>query len=523
MNRRQALGLACLIVVSALLYAPSLQYAPAHLGWDEVFFGLNAHSIATTGKDVYGHVLPLYFQLALGGREWYQPAIVYASALVFLVLPVTEATVRLATVLVALLDIVLMYFAARRILKSDMLGFVAAGLLAMTPAHFLLGRVALDYVFPIPFILTWLLCLAAFVDRPRPWLIAAATAALGVGFFSYMASVVMMPFYYGTTLLLLMVTDARPKWRYVAASLTFFLPLLLVVPWLYAHPSAYADQIARYRVYDVKRFTPLQGVKEFLNYQNLTHRMSMYWGYLGPNYLFMSGGIKMTMTTRRVGVFLLACGVFLPVGIYQMLTTRRDWLGRLLVFGFATAPLAALLVDDPFAIDREMNMLPFAVLLTAFGVGCLLESSRWRVRVLAVCLLVLVPVEFSTFYRDYFGEYRLTSAEWFNRNIRGGLEDVIAREDPRRPIPVYLNTDIGNVEQFWRFYLVKHDRPDLLPRTKYFDPRTVAVQTIPPGSFVVCPIEDPWQQERVARGELRILGVIHEPDDRPTFVVLERL
>jgi 4-amino-4-deoxy-L-arabinose transferase-like glycosyltransferase len=507
--------------VSAWLYGARLDYVPAHLGWDEVFFGLNGHALASTGRDINGSFLPLYFHMG-EGNIWYQPALAYATALVFTLLPMTEATLRIPSVLVALVDIVLMYFVARRILKSDGLGFVAAGLLAMTPPHLLLGRVALDYIFPLPFILIWLLCLAAFVDRPRPWLIAAATASLGIGFFSYMASVVMMPFYFMTTVLFVTVSDARPKWRYYLAALTFFLPLLVLVPWLRAHPSAYAQQVARYRVYDVQRFTPLQGIKEFLNYQNLTHRVSMYWGYIGPNYLFMSGAIKMSMTTRKVGVFLLACGVFLPVGIYQMLTKRRDWLGRLLIFGFATAPLAALLVDDPFAVDREMNLLPFGVLLTAFGVGCLLQSPRLRVRILAVCLLVLVPVEFSYFYRDYFGDYRLASAEWFNRNIRGGLEDVIAREDRNRPIPVYLSIDIGNIDQYWQFYLIKHDRADLQPRTVYFDSKSIALATIPSGGLVVCPTEDVWQQEQVKLGELQLLNVIREPDGKPSFVVLAR-
>jgi hypothetical protein len=261
-KRQQALILTCLVAVSAWLYGAHLDYVPAHLGWDEVFFGLNGHALATTGRDINGSFLPLYFHMG-EGNIWYQPALAYAAALVFTLLPVTEATLR-------------------------------------------------------------------------------------------MPSVVMMPFYFMTTLLFVTVTDARPKWRYCLAALAFFLPLLVLVPWLRAHPSAYAEQVARYRVYDVHRFTLLQGIKEFLNYQNLTHRVSMYWGYIGPNYLFMSGAIKMSMTTRKVGVFLLACGVFLPVGIYQMLTKRRDWLGRLLIFGFATAPLAALLVDDPFAVDREL-------------------------------------------------------------------------------------------------------------------------------------------------------------------------
>jgi 4-amino-4-deoxy-L-arabinose transferase-like glycosyltransferase len=515
------LALTVLILGAALVYTHRLDYVPAHLGFDEVYFALNAHSIATTGRGTDGTFLPLYFYI--GPLVWYQPTLVYAMAMVFTVLPVSEVTARLPTVLAGLTDVGLVYFVARAMFKREVLAFAAAVLMAVTPAHFLMSRQALDYILPVPYILVWLWCLASFANRPRPWLIAAGTAALGFGFYTYMASVLMMPIYFAMTVAFVLLSDVKPKTRYLVEPLAFVVPLLPLAPWLFMHPTAYADQIARYHIYDVKRFSPLQGAKEFVNYVSLQQRIAMYWGYLGPNYLFVSGGIKMTMTTRRVGVFLMPLAVFLPVGIYQMLTKRRDPFGRLLVAGFLTAPAAALLIDDAFAIDREMNMLPFGVLLATFGVGHLLDSVQRWVRILAIALLALIPVEFAYFYQDYFGDYRARSAEWFAPNVRGGLEAILAREDPAQPSRIYLDLEIGNVENYWTFYLIKHHRGDLKAQTTYIRSDSFDVGAIPSRSFVFTEAKAPWHRDLVARKELSpVLAVPEAGGGDPLYVLLQR-
>src|SRR5262245_35581401 len=101
----RAIAVAVLVVVTALVYTIAIDYSPAHLGWDELFFGLNAHSIATTGRDIHGRFLPLYFQMS--GNIWYQPMIVYATAALFRIAPVNEITLRLPTAIVGVIDVAL--------------------------------------------------------------------------------------------------------------------------------------------------------------------------------------------------------------------------------------------------------------------------------------------------------------------------------------------------------------------------------------------------------------------------------
>src|SRR5713226_6437051 len=140
-----------LVVSTGLLYGHRLEYAPPHLEIDEVLIGLDAHSIASTGHDLRGELLPLYSQTA--EHSWYQPFVIYLTALALKVVPLSEWAVRLPTVCVGIVDVALMYFVARYLFASDFFAVIAAGLLMATPAHFIHSRYGMDYIYPLPFIL----------------------------------------------------------------------------------------------------------------------------------------------------------------------------------------------------------------------------------------------------------------------------------------------------------------------------------------------------------------------------------
>jgi len=261
-----------LAVATFLMCAHRLQGAPMYLSPDEVIIAVDAHSIASTARDVEGHFLPLYFNIQMRGedrRGWFTPAIFYLSALCQKVLPFSESTVRMPSVLVGTIDVVLMFLVARRLFHSEWLAVAATALLAMTPAHFMLTRLGLDYLYPLPFILAWLLCLTHFSES-RSTTLFASTLFLGLGFFSYIASVVMMPLYLLLTGVLLFLGNRPPRF-YAAALAGFCLPLLLLlVPWLARHPTAMTDTMQRYDLYDAQKLNALQGIRAFSVIRTLT-------------------------------------------------------------------------------------------------------------------------------------------------------------------------------------------------------------------------------------------------------------
>jgi 4-amino-4-deoxy-L-arabinose transferase-like glycosyltransferase len=578
-----------LAVAAFALYSWQLQSAPLYLSPDEVIIAVDAHALASTGRDVYGRFLPLYFQIQMPGETrmgWFTPAIFYVSALYQRVLPLSEWAIRLPTVCVAVVDVVLIYVIGLRLFRREALAIIAAVLLALTPAHFILSRYALDYVYPLPFVLGWLLCLLTFLDEGRQTPLFVGCVLLGAGFFSYIGSMAMMPLYFAITVLLVGFRRDRLRlWGLAAAG--FGLPLLMLVPWLIAHPTAFRDTVARYDLYDTQHLNALQGLRAFFSYPNLDRLASLYWSFLNPSFLFFSGDRLMTFSTRSVGVFTLPMAALLPLGVYHVCVLRRTLGPVLIVVGFVTAPLAALLGAEDAAIIRAVELMPFAVLLAVYGLeylwsvpvdlptralllpiglttlmlaigygawtaltasrlagstlgllavgGGLIAAALFAERVSlgrlgAVCLLALVPLQFGSFARDYFTDYRLRSSSWLGGNLRGALEGLIDIDRRLHPPRIYFSTlrsssglmDTRNrwMDAYWKFYLIKHRREDLLARTASFDP--ASLQGVAPGSIVLANVGDVATDSLLASGDLKMMELVPELGQPPFFAILER-
>src|SRR5262249_47310219 len=153
--------------------------------------------------------------------------------------------------------------------------------------------------------------------------------------------------------------------------------------------------------------------------------------------LFFSGDASLINSTRFAGALPMAMLILLPLGIYRIVHVERTPIAWLLIAAFALAPIAAVVVGEPHRINRALVMLPFAALISTLGLASLLDAPRRAARALGVVLLCLAVLQFRSFYRDYLGDYRTRSSVWFERNIKGALEDVI-RRDRVKPVPSVL-------------------------------------------------------------------------------------
>ena len=76
------------------------------------------------------------------------------------------------------------------------------------------------------------------------------------------------------------------------------------------------------------------------------------------------------------------------------------------------------------------------------------------------------------------------------------------------------------MDAYWRFYLIKHRREDLLERTVQID--TVDVRDMPAGSLVLANEGDQVTAGLVGAGQLRRVATIPEVDRPGVFVILQR-
>jgi len=576
--------LAVLLIATALMYGRRLAFAPPYVEIDEVLIGLDAQQIASTGRDLRGEFLPLYSQTA--EHSWYQPAIIYVTALTLKLLPFSEWSVRIPTVCLGIIDVALMYLVAAHLFGSPSFGAIAAGMLALSPAHFIHSRYGMDYLYPVPFVLAWLLCLVLYNERGRSWLLAAGGTLLGVGFYSYIAAIVLMPIYVALTCV--MLSRQKAPRRLLVVTLAGFAPWLVpFAVWIARHPNVYRATVEKYGLYDPQTMDAVQGFRSFISYESISARLSDLWNFYNPSFLFFGSGTKLMFSTNRAGVFLVPVAVFLVIGIVEAWKHRASSINLILLVGFFAAPVAALIVAEEHAIFRALVVLPFGVLLatlgvqrtwtavtrtplrwiylpaavltlavgTAYGgwtlatqgrltsstepllvlcvviwiVGALIDRSRgWRP--VAWCLLALMPLQFGAFWRDYFSDYRVRSGYWLGGNIRGALEEIIALDQNQRVPGVYfatLRSSAGQVDgrdqyidAYWKFYLTKHHRQELLPLTTPFDGRDTSA--IPPGSLVLANVGNRLVDVLVQRGDLSVRKAVDELDGVPFFLVLQR-
>jgi Dolichyl-phosphate-mannose-protein mannosyltransferase len=541
---RVTLTAAAIAGATMVLYAWRLGDAPIYLSPDEAIISVDAHTLATTGRDVHGSFLPLFFRIQLPGESrmgWFTPIIFYLSALVLKALPLSEGVVRIPSMLVGVVNVVLLYFVGRRLFQAEPLAIVAAALLALTPAHFILSRYALDYLYPLPFVLAWFLCLLTFLDTKRPPTLFAGTLLLGIGVYSYIAALVLMPLYFVATCIVVL-REPRPLQLLGVCALGFGLPLLFLAGWSIGHPTAFADTAARYDLYDAKHLNALQGIRSFLTYTNVDRLASLYWSFFNPSFLFFTGDRQSMFSTKLIGVFTLPIAILLPGGIYSVLSRPLTTRTTLVFLGFVTAPLAALLGGEDNAITRAVTLLPFTALLATYGIEFLWSANlgwfsansianRFPLsRVAAIGLLVLIPAHFALFYRDYFTDYRLRSSPWLGGNLRGALETLIEMEEqehtPRIYFAILASTsglmDIRNrwMGSYWQFYLTKHRREDLLARSGPFE--MGHVRDVPPGSLVLANIGEVNMDSLVTSGELKRVRMIPEVSGPEFFSILQR-
>jgi 4-amino-4-deoxy-L-arabinose transferase-like glycosyltransferase len=578
--------------ITAALYLPRLSRAPIYLSPDEVFTGLQARSIAASGRDVGGRFLPFYIEYRYGvtdasGKDivrsgWLPPMVYYTIAAALKVLPLSEAAIRLPTVLIGVLDVVLMFLVGRRLFQSDALGIVAAALLALTPAHFMFSRFALDYIYPLPFVLGWLLALLAYCDDGREKQLFVAALLLGLGIYSYIASALVMPLLFVLTLAAL-ARERKPLREFGAAALGFFLPASLFIVWIAAHPQALADVLSKYDLLAPSGLNPLQSVRGFFTLHNIGDQISRWWMFFNPRFLFFEGPMEPMFSTRAIGVFALPLAVFLLLGLRASLRGRVGAAALVLVGGFLLSPLPATLVPVTDAIYRALELLPFVVLLSVAGVASLwtmrvaqprrqtlilagavtvcvgtlyavgmlvlrsrvpgaalpsiavgglllvagLVAPRFGIaQMIAMALLAIVPLQFAGFYVDYLTDYQNRVSLAFSGNIRGAFDRVID-EDMQASAPVvYLGSLGPRGENYWTFYLAEHHLEQLASRTDKGAFDADRILQLRRDSLIVTNAgnaqTDAAVDTLVSAGQLS-RTVITEPNGTPTYLVLRRL
>jgi hypothetical protein len=322
--------------------------------------------------------------------------------------------------------------------------------------------------------------------------------------------------------LYLLAKYRRVRLAHVTSTVAFCIPLILFLAWRILYPDVFSGTAYRY---EITRGGVVFGLLRLLNYNLIGDYVSNYWNFFNPNFLFLVGSPNFQSSTRAAGVFLIPVVLLLSAGVVDVASREKPRLRWLLIAGLVTAPIPAVLVEEPYAIYRELELLVFVIVLATYGARRLLNARRTAWRVVTAACLIAMPLQFGYFVKEYFTTYRLASYAWFGGNIKGAVAKVIELNGSHETPAVYLNARIPYAVERWHFYLAVAGREDLLARTRTL-PATGELPSMPAGSLVVAPVEDRQLQDpRMSSSpDMRKVADIMEPfgDNLAAFMVFER-
>ncbi len=504
------------ILFFSILYLFKLDKIPVHLNQDELMFSLNGYSIAKTGHDYYGIFLPFYFWHL--GNFWATPVVVYLTALILKFLPLGEVSIRIPSVLIAIVSTILVMFLVKKIFNSQKLALLSGILFATTPVLFINSRLLLDNIYPILFVLLWLFFLRKFVNSNSKIDIFLSGITLGMGIHSYHAAKIMMPIYFVASIIFLFKKLWSKKINFVVFVIGFLIPIILFIPWITKHPDTLFNQVSYISSID----TTIDVAKGYLgvfNFKRLGSFVSNYFTYLGPKILFVSGDRSLIHSTGKAGTFLFPVSFLIAFGVLYSVFNKKERFSKLVLFGFLTYPIAPAIVNDPERISRGLIVIPFAILLSMYGVNFILKSKEQLLRSFFYGILIISFLQFGLFLSDYFTSYRSRSYSWFNYDIGGAFESAIKSTKVREVKAVYLDSDIPFIDLYSQFYQIKF-RTNFLSQRSY-DFNTEDFSKFPAKSLVMVR-SDHVLGKRDKYGFFEKIETIREPDGNESFYIFYR-
>jgi 4-amino-4-deoxy-L-arabinose transferase-like glycosyltransferase len=439
----RSICLVCLLAVgSGFVYISRLNWSPPYLSIEEVGHARQVESLATTGRSLSGQLLPLWVAEP-GYQAGREPLWIYATVLLLKVVPFSEAVLRLPSAIAGAAGILLMFLRARRVFGSDIVGVLAAVLLAAMPAYFIYSRLATSQIGPVPFMLAWLLCLARYLDTNRRRDLLLSTLWIGLGVYSYLAAAVMAPLFFAATLAIAATT--RRSEDLFAACAGFIIALVPWIVWNVAHPHRFS---ALLDYYTHNGYNAALAASNSSVLRVIVDRLDLWWHCWNPEEVFFSGDGSLHYSTREAGYLLLPTVLLIVAGLRALWKVLPPTWRALALGGLLSGPLPALFGGD-YEIKRWLSVLPFIAIVMACSVKQALESRRWLPCAAVAGVFILSVVQFVGFWRDYQSEYRARSSFYLLGNLKGAIENVVA--NPPQASCIFLDGRTG-VAPYWDLY-----------------------------------------------------------------------
>lgn len=462
-----------ILVLASVLRLWQIGETPLSLDWDEVALGYNAYSIMLTGKDEYGRDFPVVLE-SFGD---FKPALYMYLIIPFLPLfNLSGVAVRLPAALIGIAAVFMAYFLAKELTKRKDIALISSFLLAVSPWHIQLSRVAFESGLGMAFNLAGILFFLKGLKKPL--LLSVSAVFFSLSIYTYQSEKLFVP-------LLLLVLIAV-YWKKIIAIhrkytvLAAFLLIFISFPITY---FTFTNQNGLARAKGVSilsdTFSLLQRNVKILERDNLNHdypgkvfdnRRIVYTktiiqGYLSHfdlNWWFITGDSVNRHHVPQMALMYIIELPFLLLGFYFLLFNNFFAIDKktklLLIIWILITPVSASFTTGvPHAV-RTLNFLPSFQIITAIGIvtAYLLINRKLKNIPIKLAILISICLLFIFNFIFYLNQYFVQQNYYYAKDWIYGYQQLVAYikplESKYKKIIVSNRGYMDNSHMFFLFY-----------------------------------------------------------------------
>lgn len=362
------LSLSLIAFLSLCISLLRLHIVPTGISSDTLLYFMNARAIAETGKDIYGHLYPLYF---LHKDIVAMPLTIYVIAFFYKLFGSAHIIGYLPNILISTISIVVVGVFTSHITKNVRAGIFAAIALTFSPWHYHLSRTGFEGVFgfTLIFIGIYLSILGIQQKKYLFW----SFVMMFLATLSYKAVNIFLLCYPFVLLCFTGISFAKPK-RFIAYAISIW--FIIFLQWFllfFLYKDSYASGILSHTVDRAKKEVNTQmelsdaprKLKLLLSNTPIaitTIAIQNYLHFFSPQYLFTTGDTDNRFSTTGHGQLYLLDGLFIVLGILWLVKRKNFSVLRLVNAIVIVAPLGSMIADEQYAIRTFVSVFIFATL-----------------------------------------------------------------------------------------------------------------------------------------------------------------
>lgn len=464
MTNQVKVFLLIIVVLATILRFYKLDTIPPSLSWDEAAVGYNAYTIANFGRDEWGKFFPLTFKSFEDDKH---PIHVYFTAISVKLLGLSEFSTRFPVALFGVLNVVIIFFLARLIFSSNLMGLFSALFLAISPYNIQFSRFNHEANFALFFFMLGLFLFLKGVKehgKYLPW----SFLSFGIGLLSYHSSKVVIP-----PLILLLIALF---WKDLLKVKKHFLTAVIVLSFIFLVMASDKSLLGVARIQQTSlsndRITDTVFFKktnnEFLGRMEITFQQYLW--HFDIKYLFLTGSSNSKFSIQSVGQFYKSDALFLIIGFIGIVwgiifkSNFRKELLILLSWAFLSPMPSSLVAEAPHAA-RALFMMGSWLLISAYGFYLLVVL--FKNRIIRVTVMVLGFLAISWLFKAYLIDLYTVYPKEHGIDWQYGMKQIVDYNKEHKEYSSVYVTDIRFQPYIFFLYYLKKPLPEYLEDVIY--------------------------------------------------------